>query len=56
MARAAEPELAAWTELCRLNPARGATQHLDDPVVNEAFTSLATNIGPAMENLDRVLA
>ena len=56
MARAAEPELAAWTELCRLNPARGATQHLDDPVVNEAFTSLATNIGPAMENLDRVLS
>jgi NAD(P)-binding Rossmann-like domain len=56
MARAAEPELAAWTERCRLNPVRGAAEHLDDPAVQEAFTSVATNIGPAMENLERILA
>ena len=41
VARSAEPELAAWTERCRLNPARGAAEHLDDPKVQEAFTSLA---------------
>jgi NAD(P)-binding Rossmann-like domain len=56
MARSAEPELAAWTERCRLNPARGAAEHLDDRTVQEAFTSLAANIGPAAENLGRVLA
>ena len=41
---------------CRLNPARGAAEHLDDPKVQEAFTSLAANIGSAMENLDTCLA
>jgi hypothetical protein len=55
MARSAEPELAEWTERCRLNPARGATEHLDDPKVREAFTSLGANIGSAMQNLERVL-
>jgi hypothetical protein len=56
VARSADPELAAWTDSCRLNPARGAADHLDDPVVQSAFTSLAANIGPAMENLERVVA
>ena len=56
VARTAEPELAAWTERCRLNPARGAAEHLDDPKVQDAFTSLAANIGTAMQNLERVLA
>jgi hypothetical protein len=55
MARSAQPEVAAWTERCRLNPARGAAEHLDDPRVQEAFSSLAANIGPAMQNLERVL-
>jgi len=56
MARSAEPELREWTERCRLNPARGAESHLDDPKVQEAFTSLAANIGPSMQNLERILA
>jgi hypothetical protein len=56
IARSAEPDIAAWTERCRLNPARGAVDHLDDPRVQAAFTSLAANLGPAMENLERVLA
>jgi len=56
MARSAEPELAAWTESCRLNPARGAAEHLDDPKVQGAFTSLAGNVGPAMQNVEQVLA
>lgn len=56
VARSSEPELASWTERCRLNPARGAVGHLDDPKVQEAFTSLAANIGSAMKNLERVPA
>ena len=56
VARSAEPELSVWTEHCRLNPAREAGEHLDDPKVKEAFTSLAANIGSAMENLEHVLA
>jgi hypothetical protein len=56
VARSAELELSAWTEHCRLNPAREAAEHLDDPKVQDAFTSLAANIGSAMENLERVLA
>ena len=55
VARSAEPELAVWTERCRLNPARGAAEHLDDPRVEEAFTSLAGNLGSAIQNLERVL-
>jgi hypothetical protein len=55
LARSADPELAAWTERCRLNPARGAGEHLDNPSVQESFTSIAANIGPALENLDSVL-
>jgi hypothetical protein len=56
VARAAESELAAWTERCRLNPGRGAAEHLDDPKVQEAFASLGANIGPALQNLERLLA
>jgi hypothetical protein len=51
--RSADPDLAAWNEACRLNPARRAMDHFDDPQVQDAFTTLATNIGPALENLER---
>jgi hypothetical protein len=54
LARGAEPDLGAWTERCRLNPARGATDHLDDPHVLSAFQSLATNMGPALRNLEQL--
>ena len=54
VARAADAALGPWTESCRLNPARGAGEHLDDPKAQEAFSSLATNIGLAMENLERI--
>jgi putative NAD(P)-binding protein len=56
MARAADPAVGSWTEECRLNPARGAATHLDDPRVQDAFTSMAKHLGPALENLERVLA
>jgi hypothetical protein len=50
-ARAVEPDLAAWDASCRLNPARAATDHLDDPRVTESFTVIATNLELAMHNL-----
>jgi hypothetical protein len=52
LARGAEPELAAWAERSRLNPAGGASDHLDDPRVPAAFASLGANIGAAMTNLE----
>jgi hypothetical protein len=56
VARSTEPHIADWTERCRLNPARGAADHIGEPGVQESFSSLATNFGSAMQNLERVLA
>jgi hypothetical protein len=55
-ARGAEPDIGAWTETCRLNPARGAADHFDDPRVQTAFGSLAANTVPAIRNLARITA
>jgi hypothetical protein len=56
-ARGAEPDLNAWTEACRLNPAAGAMARLHEPDVMAALTSMAQQFGPAMRNLtDRVAA
>ena len=54
VARGAEADLGTWTEQCRLNPGRGAVDHFDDPQVRTAFESLATNMGPAMSNLEQI--
>jgi hypothetical protein len=54
VARAAEADLAAWNDECRLNLGRGATDHMDDPRVPESLGSLVSNIGPALENLARL--
>jgi hypothetical protein len=51
LARGAEPDLGSWTDQCRLNPARGAAEHLDDPAVEAAFTSLVLNSEAALSNL-----
>jgi hypothetical protein len=54
MARSAESDLAAWTDACRLNPAKGAGERAkDDPQVAAAFAALAANVGPAIKNLAR---
>ena len=55
-ARGAEPDLAEWDGQCRLNPARGASDHLDDPRVPAAFQVIAQNYGAAMRNLTDALA
>jgi hypothetical protein len=51
VARLREPDLMAWNQSCRLNPARGAMDHLDDPRVSNALASMMTNTGPALRNL-----
>ena len=53
MERAADPDVAAWTGRCRLDPARAALEHMDDPQVADAFASLGANLGPAIQNLSR---
>jgi NAD(P)-binding Rossmann-like domain len=54
--RAAEPDLAAWTESCRLNPAMGALARMDDPRVASAVMTMATHVEPAMANLGALVA
>ncbi len=54
LARGAEPDLGAWTESCRLNPARGALDHFDEPQIQTAFETLATHTAPALQNLERL--
>jgi hypothetical protein len=54
MARGADPELSAWNEASRLNPARGATDHLDDPRVTDAFAAMGKYFGDSMTNLERL--
>jgi hypothetical protein len=51
LARASEPDIAAWNDGCRLNPAQAASAHLDDPAVVAAYTCIAENVGPALQNL-----
>jgi hypothetical protein len=51
VARLQEPDLLAWNESCRLNPARGASNHLDDARVADALASVMTNTGRALRHL-----
>lgn len=55
-ARGADPDVGAWTNVCRLNPAAAAMQHINEPQVAEAFSSMASNFGSAMANLARLTA
>lgn len=52
--RLGHPELGAWTEASRLNPASGAADHLDDPRVPAAFATVGAHFGAAMSNLKRL--
>jgi hypothetical protein len=55
-ARTGEADLSAWNEACRLNPASGAMAKAGDPGIAAAFTTIITNIGPALENLAQHVA
>ena len=51
-ARAGEHDLGAWNEACRLNPAAGAmAKASSDPSIGQSLTTIISNIGPALENL-----
>jgi hypothetical protein len=52
-ARAGEHDLGAWNEACRLNPAAGAMAKASDPAISAALTTIISNIGQALENLQR---
>ena len=56
MARAMDPHMNAWTEASRLNAAKGAAAHLDDPRVPAAFAAMGEHLGRAMSNLERLAA
>jgi len=56
IARMSEPDVTAWNDRCRLNPTRGAGDRMDDPRVQAALASILSNMGPAMENVGRILA
>jgi hypothetical protein len=53
VARASDPALNEWTERTRLNPAKDATAHLDDPRVPAAFETILGTMGDALANLAR---
>jgi hypothetical protein len=56
MARAMDPHMNAWTEASRLNPGKGAAEHLDDPRVPAAFATIGEHLVPAMANLERLVS
>jgi hypothetical protein len=51
LGRSAEPDLATWTEGCRLNPASGAMERIGEAQVATALALLGSNIEPALRNL-----
>jgi NAD(P)-binding Rossmann-like domain len=55
LARGGERDFAGWSDGARLNPAGGAASRRDEADIAAAFTSIAANTGPAMENLGRTL-
>ena len=56
-ARAAHPVVGPWNEACRLNPAAGAIgKAATDPAIAAALTTIITDIGPALDNLQRFAA
>lgn len=56
VSRFQEPDLVAWNEGCRLNPAKGASNHLDDARVADAVASMMNNTGRALRNLKQRIA
>jgi hypothetical protein len=55
-ARSMDPAVGAWDGACRLNPARAARDHLDDPAVSAGFARIGQHLGAAIENLQRKVA
>lgn len=52
-ARGSVPELAAWNDTTRLNPAAAVSAHLGDAEVVEALDRIGAHVGAAFQNLAR---
>ena len=52
----AEPDLSAWLQSSRLNTTRGLSDHMDDPLMQDALTRWGSNIDQALQNADRFLS
>lgn len=53
-ARGAVPEIAAWNDATRLNPAAGLAPRMGDPEVVAALTRLGAHVGGAFDILARL--
>jgi hypothetical protein len=53
-ARGTHPDVSAWMDRCRLNPARGIAERAGDPLVQAGMTRLGQHFGRAIENLARL--
>jgi hypothetical protein len=49
--RGAHPDIGPWNERCRLNPAAGAAVRAGDRKIADAFGTMVTHIGEALQNL-----
>jgi NAD(P)-binding Rossmann-like domain len=56
VARTRHEAVGAWSTATRLNPARGALDHMDDADVAESLAYLIEHTRAALENLERVSA
>ncbi len=56
VARARDEAVAPWDAALRLNPARAALEHIDDPDVMDSLTSMIDHTPAALGNLERAAA
>lgn len=49
-----EPDLAEWLEGARLNMLRGLERHSSEEHVRQALVRFTANVGPGLENLERL--
>jgi hypothetical protein len=53
---ATDPDLYAWMQRSRLNATRGMADHQGDPLMESALTRLFTNVEPAINKLETLMA
>jgi hypothetical protein len=51
-----EPDIQAWLQRSRVNIARAIPEHLDDPRLQQAVTTIGSHGGDAIDNLRRLLS
>jgi hypothetical protein len=56
VARVRDEAVGPWDAASRLNPARSALEHLDDPDVAESLAFMVEHTRDALANLERAAA